>query len=321
MNNNLDNSELDSTESAKRFLLGNVSESERAEIEDRFLADDDFFQELLIGEDEMIDAYVRGELPAPERARFEQKLSTSQHLRERVEFAQTLFNSVSSKAVTAAAATIAAGAPARHVSWWRSWYEEFFVRRPALGFTLAAVSLVIVLGSLWLLTDRGQTRPAPQQQAQTVPTATVMPRESPTPASTAEPPTRDAENSNRAPVRETPRRTAPVIATFTLLPGLERSETGSGALVLPAGTTEVRLRLMLESGDSKQYRATLTTAEGRNLWSRTIAKGRSNKYADLTLNLPANLLKSDDYILDLSSINPDGKWESVADYSFRIVKK
>lgn len=310
MENVLDNSEL-----AKRFLLGNVSESERAEIEDRFLANDDFYQDILIAEDDLIDAYVRGELPAPERALFEQKRLASQHRRERVEFAQALFNSVSSKAVSARV-------PDRPVSWWRSLAGAFITRRPVLGFTLAAALLVIVLGGLWLLTDRRGTRPA-RQQAQTMQPTPVTPRESSAPIATAEQqqPTRDEENSNRTPARETPKRTSPVIATFALLPGMVRSESGAGALVLPAGATEVRLRLTLEGEAYEKYRATLSTPEGRKIWSREVTNGRPMKSAHLTLSLPADLLKSGDYVLDLSGANAAGKWESVADYAFRIVQK
>lgn len=313
MENVLDNSEL-----AKRFLLGNVSESERAEIEDRFLANEDFYQELLITEDDLIDAYARGELPAAERVLFERCCLSTQSGRERVEFAQTLFNSVSNKAAAVAPARV----PDRPVSWWQSLAGAFITRRPALGFTFAAALLVIVLGGLWLLTDRRQTRPAPEQAQTTQPTP-VTPRESPAPVETAEQqqPTRDEEDSNRTPARETPKRTAPVIATFTLLPGLVRGESGAGSLVLPAGATEVRLRLTLEGETHKKYRATLSTPEGRKVWGRDVTNGSSMKSDQLTLSLPAELLKGGDYVLDLSGTNAAGVWESVADYAFRIVKK
>ena len=310
MENVLNNEEL-----AKRFLLGNVSESERAAIEDGFLAPDDSYQELLIAEDDLIDAYVRGELPASERELFERWLLASQNLRERVEFAQTLFNSVSGKAVPARV-------PDRPVSWWRSLAGAFITRRPALGFTFAAALLVIVLGGLWLLTDRRRTRPSPEQAKAIQPTP-VTPRESSTPIATAEQqqPTRDEENSNRTPARETPKRTAPVVATFTLVPGLVRGENGAGALALPAGATEVRLRLTLEGERYKKYRATLSTPEGRTVWSIEVTNGPSMKSTHLTASIPADLLKNGDYVLDLSGAKAAGGWESVADYAFRFVKE
>ena len=306
MENVLNNEEL-----AKRFLLGNVSESERAAIEDGFLAPDDSYQQLLIAEDDLIDAYVRGELPASERELFERWLLASQNLRERVEFAQTLFNSVSGKAVPARV-------PDRPVSWWRSLARAFVSRRPALAFAFAAALLVIVLGGLWLLTDRRRTRPSPEQAKAIQPTP-VTPRESSTPNAPAE--EQQARNEERTPARETPTRPAPVIATFTLVPGLVRGENDAGALAVPAGATEGRLRLTLEGERYKKYRATLSTPEGRTIWSIEVTNGPAMKSTHLTASIPADLLKNGDYVLDLSGAKAAGGWESVADYAFRIVKK
>ena len=298
-------------------MLGNLSEAERAELEDGFLAQDDFYQELLIAEDEWIDAYVRDELPAPERELFEQRRLTSPHLRERVEFAQTLFHSISDKAV---------GVPARvheaTVSGWHSLAAAFMIRRPALGFGFAAAMLVIVLGGLWFLADKLRTRPAPEQ-AQIIQPPLVIPRESPTPGETPEPQqlTGDEVKPIRTPGVETPERTAPVFAIFTLTPGLVRGESGADSLVLRTVVTEVRLRLTLEGEPYEKYRATVSTPEGTSVWSGELSSGSSKKSSLLTPSLPAKLFKNGDYVLALSGANAPGKWESVADYSFRIVKK
>jgi hypothetical protein len=314
-------SELDNEELLKRFLLGDLPESERAEIEDRFLANDDFFQELLSGEDDLIDAYVRGELPPAERALFERRCLPTQHGRQRVEFARTLFNSISGKTET----VITTPEQDKTVSWRRSFFGKLFGGRPALGFTLAAALLVIILGGLWLLRDGARTRFAtePEQVRQTITPApphesTAPPTNAPLEQEQSHP---ETETANSTPSRETPKKTSPVVAAFTLQPGMVRGESGSGPLALSNGATEVRLRLMLEGEDYKQYRATLSTAEGRKLWGRVITNKTSNKSANLSLSLPADLLKSGDYVIELSGANADGRWESVADYSFRVVRK
>lgn len=307
---------MDKTKAARRFLLGNLAEAERAEIEDGFLAQDDFYQDLLMAEDDLIDAYVRDELPAPERALFEQRRLTSSHLRERVEFAETLFHSISNKAVAAPALE-----PAATVSWWRPLAAAFIIRRPALGFGFAAALLVIVLGGLWFLTEKLRT-PAPEQ-AKIVQPAPVIPRESPTPGGTPEPQQHagDEVTPIRTPVTETPERTAPVLATFTLTPGLVRGAGGAEPLVLRAVVTDIRLRLTLDSEPYEKYRATISTPEGTRVWSGELSNGSSKKSSLLNLSLSANLFKNGDYILDLSGANAPGKWESVADYSFRIIHK
>jgi len=310
----LDNA-LNNHELAKRFLLGNLSESERSEIEDSFLSQDDFYQELLIAEDDLIDAYVRGELPASERALFEQRRLTSPHPLERVKFARTLFNSVSEKA----AAVPSARAPRRASSWRGSLAGGFFTRRPALALAFAAALFVIILGGLWFMTGRRRVHPAPEQ-VKTIQPTTVTPTESPASQAPAEVPQR-APDEERATARETPKRAAPVIATFTLLPGLVRGGRGAGPLVLPAGATEVRLRLTLEGEAYEKYRATLSTPEGRGVWTQDVTNRPSLKSTHVSLGLPADLLKDGDYVLDLSGVTAAGKWESVADYSFRIVRK
>ena len=310
-------SELDNEELVRRFLLGELSEPERAEIEDRFLADDPFFQEILIGEDDLMDAYVRGELPAAESELFERCCLSTQHGRQRVEFARTLFNSLSGKTDTIVTAR---EQNATNSSWWRSLFGKF-INRPALGFALAAALAVIVTGGLWLLLEKGRSRPLPAQAGRTT-VSVEQPHESPLPMTAAEqePSQPEKEIPKPAPSPETPPKTVATVTTFQLLPGMTRGEGGANSLVLPGRTTTVRLRLVLEGETYKQYRATLSTAEGKKLWGRVITKGISNKSASLTLMLPANLLNNGDYILELGGANQNGKWESVADYSFRVVK-
>lgn len=318
---------LDDKESARRFLLGSVSDTERAEIEDGFLVSDDAYQELLIAEDDLIDAYARGELSASESNLFARKLLTSSRLRERVEFAQILRKSISGKNVAAALAHT----PDTAKSWWRSLFESSFLSRPTFAFTSAATAtLVIALGSLWVWTNREQLLIATEQQAQPTTAPTPEAPGSPTALHESSAPiqiaeqqqpqqqtTRDAVKPKPAPVK----KAIPVVATFTLLPGAVRSEGNVSPLVLPASANKVRLRLMLESDDYERYRATLSTPEGSRLWVGIIADKNSNNSAYLKLNLPAKLLKPGDYVLSLGGANSDRQWESVTDYSFRIVRK
>lgn len=309
---------LDNEELEKRFLLGNLPEPERAQVEDRVLSDNDFYQKLLITEDDLIDAYARGEMPATERALFEQRYLNSRQRSERLEFAKMLYNSVSSKADTSAPVP----EPAQSVSWWRSLSGSLFSGRRSLGFTMAAAValLIVVLAGAWLLIERARTRPAPEQ-AQTGQPTPVPPRESPPQIVEAEEPSSNTQKeTSQIPARETAKRTTPVIATFTLLPGTVRGESGA-QLTLPAGTTEVRLQLGVEGEPYKKYLATLSTPEGRKVWSRRVTDKPSMKSGHLTLSFPANLLKDGDYVLEIGGTNADGKWESVADYSFRVVKK
>src|SRR6476660_1818447 len=74
------------------YLLGGLSGEEQAEIEERFLKDPAYLEQLQALESELNDDYVRGELGARDQERWAQRFSTSAEWRRRVEFARTLLS-------------------------------------------------------------------------------------------------------------------------------------------------------------------------------------------------------------------------------------
>ena len=75
-----------------RYLLGLSSRAECELIESEYFEDDDAFQKMLTAEDDLIDAYARGELTGEERRRFE---TSSLRGRDRVKFARAFAGAVS----------------------------------------------------------------------------------------------------------------------------------------------------------------------------------------------------------------------------------
>ncbi len=53
---------------ARRYLLGRTTDQESADIEARYLADEEAIDELTLVEDDLIEAYLEGRLTADERA-------------------------------------------------------------------------------------------------------------------------------------------------------------------------------------------------------------------------------------------------------------
>ena len=72
------------------YLLGLTTEQERERLEVELLADDDAFARLAVAEDDLIDAYVRGELVGEHRRLFEEHWLNSPRRLARVEFARGL---------------------------------------------------------------------------------------------------------------------------------------------------------------------------------------------------------------------------------------
>ncbi len=140
------------------YLLGDLSDEEKAGLEERFLSDGAYFEQLSALEEELIEAYVHRELEEPDRERFEQYFMQSPVQRARVERTAVLFQALESarRAENRVAAT-----PSRLQN-----VVRLRPSRRAFGVLLAAAALLIALVAPWLLIQ--QTRMRTQiEQSQT----------------------------------------------------------------------------------------------------------------------------------------------------------
>lgn len=112
--------------------------------------------------------------------------------------------------------------------------------------------------------------------------------------------------------------------SFVLTPGLVRGG-GANTLEVPDDATYIRLSLDLETESPHEtYRAVIETADRRTIWRVDSFKPDRAAGGGAAVNLPpvlARHLPPGDYILTLSGRRPDDSFESVADYSFRVVRK
>jgi hypothetical protein len=129
----------------RKYLLGQVSDGAREEIERELLANDEVFAELLIIEDELNDEYVNGCLSPADRANFESHFLATPERQEDLRFARALNRYV----------TTSTSARADLVKPPGSWVSTRQARRLA-----AAVAVVIIMaGALWFFFVRQQTPP------------------------------------------------------------------------------------------------------------------------------------------------------------------
>jgi CHAT domain-containing protein/lipoprotein NlpI len=84
-----------SEELAARYLLGALPENESRQIEERYFADTDLYDQLRAAERDLIDRYARGELSGADRQRFEDRFLKAPGRRDRVEFGLALNRYVS----------------------------------------------------------------------------------------------------------------------------------------------------------------------------------------------------------------------------------
>jgi hypothetical protein len=122
-------------------LLGLSSPAEREHIESDFFEDDDAFQAMLTAEDDLIDAYARGELAGEERRTFEQRFVSSFREKDRVQFARAFASTVSAKN------KIPYKLPGTFM----------IVQSPRLLRTVTvAAMIVLVVGLAWLVIDHNR---------------------------------------------------------------------------------------------------------------------------------------------------------------------
>lgn len=158
-------SQIDAQQAIRRYLLGTLPQEQAEEFEQRRLVDGELYQELLIAEDELVDEFLSGEMPASEQERVEAHFLRSPERQEQVRFARTLKRYVTEnqpqpkgEKKTSAQSTPVEVLPAQK----RTFFSALFPRNPALGFSLACALVLLIVGGLWL-TNRILNRPgAPQ---------------------------------------------------------------------------------------------------------------------------------------------------------------
>src|SRR5213080_474062 len=74
----------------KKYLLGQLAGADLAEIERRLLTDEEFYEEVQIMENELVDEYVNSELSADERRLFEKNFLADPESRNKLRLGRAL---------------------------------------------------------------------------------------------------------------------------------------------------------------------------------------------------------------------------------------
>src|ERR1041384_8701536 len=93
----------DEEQHLRSYLLGELAQEEMRELEDRLLREEEFANQVLLIEDELIEDYMLGGLSDQERQQFEQNFLTTPRRRRKLMMVEGLKARASS---LAAAATI-----------------------------------------------------------------------------------------------------------------------------------------------------------------------------------------------------------------------
>jgi hypothetical protein len=327
-----------------QYLLGALSEEEADRLDEMSITDDTFAARLQAVENDLVDAYVSGELSGQALEDFKSYYFGSSKRREKVALAQGLQSLTGrtqfskqplrpQQEVSAASISDKSG-PGK--GFLRGY---FFMPGLAMRWRMAAAVLLILLAGGWLIVDnlrlRNQIhqaqveRDALQRREQEL---QAQLREQGSSASQAEEELAslrqqlarlEQQMTQQGGAKSQPEgpATEPNIFAFALAPQT-RSVGQMVTLAIPADADYVTLQLQLEAADFPAYRAELKAQPGNavvwrsaRLRARTTGDGRT-----LAVTLRPALLNSQRYTIEVQGVSAAGASEIIGSYTFRVVK-
>jgi anti-sigma factor RsiW len=300
-----------------RYLLGDLSDEEQERVEERYISDPGFYDQLLVAEDDLIDSYAERALTPQQLAGFEKHFLRSPERQKKVAFAEAWMAYVARQSVAAKAAAVERKITEKK----RSLFE--FLRPAAwpLAARVAAAVLVLVVGG-WLIfevlrlkTQVEQTeaqRAALQQQNEDL--AQQIDAEK---NHSLELAAKLEEERLQPPAQ--PNQVSSDIVSFFLTPGLLRGNGEAKRNVIPTGAREVNLQLSFNDEQYERYDVVITNVEGREVWRKDAGKPQSrNGGKAITVRVPAGLFKTNDYIVNVIGTDSSDK---VARFVFTVVRQ
>jgi hypothetical protein len=297
----------------RRYLLGDLPQEERTQLENRYLTDANLFEEVLASENDLIDSYARGELTEADRHKFDAEYLKSTQWRERVEFARALSHvSMSAKQAVAT----------NEISSWKKVWAAFSVQQRMPQWALAAAAIVVVAGGSWLMVQNQRFRIDLKQalagQAELRGGQETLRQHIKKIEGNLKDQTRQDQQGTEVTKLETP---AEIMLSLT--PGMARGIGESqNTLILPPTAARVRLQLMMDRDDYASYLAVLRTAEGREVNRQWLKSQRVGNQRAVVAVLSSDRLRPGDHVLTLLGSNgTPGAEEEAEAYSFRVVRK
>jgi len=316
-----------SEQNIRQYLLGELSEQEQVEIEDRAFEDQRVLEQILAVEQDLIDDYVSGDIPEEQRQEFQQHFLASAERKKKIAFAKALAAVVNQNP---APVIDRATAPS-----WRTKLAAFFAR-PVTAYSFAAASLLLLIVGSWLVVDRIRLRSEIAQLRTAQESQTAQNRQLEKDLANERLQNQELMANRGTPLQQTltpeirsesPQQpttpTSPVVVALSLLPGISRGSNSLPQLAIAKDVTLVRLQIGIDPQENyRRYRVELRTENGRqvlaqgNLLARTGSHGRS-----IPLSVPASALGNGRYELTLKGITESGTTEDVGFYYFDVVKK
>jgi hypothetical protein len=305
----------------RRYLLGDLPEAERLALEQKFFADDETFEQVWATENNLIDRYVRGRLTAVEKDLFEKNYLASPVHRQRLAFAQTLVQAVDSPVQK----QVAPSKSQQPLSWWAAGSRWFRGNTMQLG--MAAMVLLLIVGGIWLFTERARLRDQMNQlenakvseQQRTEELEKTINEERLRREELASELERLRQEQAKQTTQTPPNQVIPhSVVSLLLSPMLLRSEGEAAPLKITGETKKVHLQLKIQEPEAGNFRVSLRTVEGTQIWNGIASRKGGTTVSVL---IPAGKLSTNDYILTLTASGSTDQSQESGRYFFRILKQ
>jgi hypothetical protein len=268
----------------RQYLLGELDEHEREQLERRVITNPDYKQQVLITEEDLLDEFVNGTLSPHELESFTRMYSSSPAQRRKVKIAQALnrYALEHSPVVPQMA----------HRSWARSLIELFSSKNRFHQFSLAALILVLAVGSVliyWLIAHMWSTDSYALRQLNQPNSEILQPSGS--------------------------------VVSVSLPPLLFRGTGENQDITITKQTQTVQLRLPDPSSGTYWFQAVLKDSERAEVFRLEDLRARQiDQHFVLVLQIPARMLKAQDYELLISEKRADGSYEPPSIYPVQVTE-
>ena len=296
MENRQTNSQF-SDDSIRRFLLGRLQDSEQTIFEEQLFTNGDLEARLRLSEFELADDYAFKRLTESETKAFRERYLLTTDRNQKLNVSQAIRERFLTEPVDEIKPTVSQ----RLMPW-------FDLRRPAWRYAFATLIVVLILGTVFLVTKE------PQIVKKFLPD-----RFKPRPHASPTPQMMNHSTGSSSPVHDEPSPPAvphesPLDVSLTATSSIDQSPV----ITLPVGENAVvRFQLLIKDGAQRVYRADLLTTSGETLFSAGSLKPFGAKSASISFDIPAKALRHGQYQIKLTPTDDPARQES-SQYYFRV---
>jgi len=296
----------------RRFVLGDLDEETRCSIETEALANDELFESIESIEDEIIEEFISGTLPASERRIFTESLDRVPGRRRRIEFVKALSARNANDSTESTVVRIKE----------RLRYANHARLAIAAGFGAAAITAVAFFQVKKVATEQ-VPQPPIASVASTPAASTASPMPVDLSAGTSSALVSQQPGAQIAPPLEAPvdAVAASRIVTFLLSASATRGDADTQTLELDRPDATVELQIAIDDDEFSHYSVDLRAADGSTVASeRNIPVTAFRGAPVIKLRVPGKSLATGRHELVLAGVHERGT-EEVAYIEFDVTKR